>query len=295
MSKSKTAIKSTDKQITLSVIYVYYNSPSEILDSIKSIKSASGSLTSEIVIVDNHSSLALPVEVKRHKGIKLILNKENKGYGAALNQGAAKASGKYLLLVNPDTVFLGNSIKYMVEKMEKDETVGVLGPQLLDDSRKIQIVGNGMPFLPEAIFSFTFLNKLFPKNKLSAKYYLPDFDRRKEKDIPVICGACMLIKKSLFQEIGGFDEQFFLYFEESDFCFRIKKAGYKVLYWPVAKVIHFIGRSTQDKAFIRRRFEESRLKFFKKYHNSLVAYLGEAFIRIVNKPLMTRGNQINFL
>lgn len=284
VSKSKNLVKVASKKPRLSIIYVYYNCPQEILNSINSIKSASGNLSTEIIIVDNASSLPLPDEVKLFKKVKFIINKENKGYGAGLNQGEKIAKGKYLLLVNPDTVFLKNSIKKMVEKMESDRSIGVLGPALLDSNHKIQIVGTGMPFLPQALFAFTFLNKLFPKNKISQEYFLPDFDRKKEKEIPVICGACMMIKKSLFATVGGFDERFFLYFEESDFCYRVKKTGHKVLYFPSAKIIHFIGRSTHDKVFIRKTFEESRLKFFKKYHHPMIALLGEGFIRFANKP-----------
>ncbi len=279
-----TGKKTTNKTLSLSIIYVYYNCPAEILNSIKSIKSAASNLATEVIIVDNNSSLPLPKMIKTLKGVRIIINKENRGYGAALNQGSNIARGKYLLLTNPDTVFLKDSIKHMVEKAESDSTIGVLGPQLLDSKRRVQTVGNGMPFLHQALFAFTALNKLFPKNKYSSNYYLPDFDRKTEKEIPVICGACMMIEKSLFDKIGGFDEQFFLYFEESDFCYRVKETGYKVLYFPTAKIIHLIGRSTQDKVFIRRVFEESRLKFFKKYHNPLLAYLGEFVIRLVNKP-----------
>ena len=101
--------------------------------------------------------------------------------------------------------------------------------------------------------------------------------------IPVICGACMLISKSLFEAINGFDEQFFLYFEESDLCCRVKQTGKKVLYFPKAKVVHLIGKSSQDKKFIRKEFERSRFKFFKKYHNLAFASLGELFIRIANR------------
>ena len=184
----------------------------------------------EIIVVDNNSSLPLPLAIRNSKSTKLIANKENRGYGAALNQGAKLAKGKYLLLANPDTVYLKDSINQMVERMESDPTIGILGPQLLDSKRKVQIVGNGMPFLLQALFAFTFLNKIFPNNRFSKAYYLPEFDRNKEKEIPVICGACMMTKKSLFETIDGFDEQFFLYFEESDLCFRVKKVGKTVLY-----------------------------------------------------------------
>lgn len=237
----------------------------------------------EIIVINNHSPIPVPSQIKRVKRIKLITNLENKGYGSGLNQGAKIAKGKYLLLANPDTLFIDKAIMQMVNKMQKDPAIGILGPQILDINNQIQIVGNGMPFLPQATFAFTFLNKLFPKNKMSANYYLPEFDRRNEKEIPVICGACMMISKSLFEKIGGFDEQFFMYFEESDLCFRIGRAGKKILYYPTAKVIHLSGRSTKDKKFIRKVFEESRYKFFKKYHRSFNALLAESFIRFLNR------------
>src|SRR6266480_3355816 len=266
--------------MSISIIFVYYNTPKEIINSLKSIPASIKNLEYEVIVIDNLSPTPLPKAVSKFPNVRTIINKENRGYGRALNQGSKVAKGKYLLLLNPDTVFLKDSLVLMVDKMENDLSIGILGPQFFDEKKQISITGNGMPFLPDALFAFSPLNKLFPQNPFSKKYYLTSIDRGKENEIPVICGACMLIKKSLFESIDGFDEQFFMYFEESDLCYRVKKKGYKVLYFPKAKVIHLGGKSSDDKLWIRKVFEESRYKFFKKYHNPIGAFLGETFLRI---------------
>lgn len=268
--------------LLLSIIYVYFNTPNEIIRSIMSLKKGIVKVTYEIIIINNASTQIVPQEIELFKNTKIINNKKNIGYGAALNQGAKLAKGEYLLLLNPDTIFLSKSIDLMINKLKSDSTIGVLGPQFISFDHKVEITGNGYPLLPYSIFAFTFLNKLFPKNLYSNKYFLPLFNRKSELEIPVICGACMMIKKKLFLKINGFDERFFMYFEESDLCLRIKREGSKVLYYPKAKVIHLGGKSTNDKAWIRNVFQDSRYKFFKKYHNVIFATIGEVIIRILN-------------
>lgn len=267
-------------KILLSIIFVYYNTPLEIEDSIKSLRTSIKEPIYEIIIVNNNSPRELPNSLKEDKKLILIHNEHNLGYGKALNQGTKVAKGKYLLLLNPDTKFLENSIDLMLEKIRNDHTIGILGPQLLDKSLKVQKVGNSMPFLPDALFAFSFLNKLFPNNFYSKRYFLSDWDRNNETDIPVVCGAVMLISKNLFQKIGGFDERFFMYFEESDLCLRVAKEGYRVVYFPQAKVIHLVGKSSNNKAWIKSTFEQSRYKFFSKYYNKITASLAEGFLRL---------------
>lgn len=266
----------------VSIIYVYYATPQELLTSIASLKEACGKLPYEIIIIDNLSPVPLPKQVQSNPKIHLMRNAENKGYGKALNQGAKIARGTFLLLVNPDTVFLQNSIANLVEKLKQDSSIGVIGPQFLDADNHVGVTGNGLPTLPQALFAFSFLQKIFPNNPYSNSYFLKGFDRTQEKDIPVICGACMLIRKSIFESIHGFDEQFFLYFEESDLCYRVTKQGLRVLYYPKAKVIHYGGRSSSNTTWIKKHFEESRYKFFKKYHTQIIAFLGESLLRFLN-------------
>ncbi len=269
----------------VSIIYVYYNTPDEIIRSIASIPNAVEKFTYEIIIINNLSPRPVPNQLTKIKYIQIINNNENKGYGGALNQGAKIAKGKYLLLVNPDTIFLKSSIRDLITKISQDSNIGIIGPQFLDQDKNVSITGTGIPILPDAMFALSVLHKIFPRNFYSNRFNLSQFDRYKESEIPVICGACMLMKKSFFEEIHGFDEQFFMYFEESDLCYRIKKAGKNILYYPKAKVIHLGGRSSNDKLWIRKVFEESRYKFFKKYHNPIIAFSGEAFLRISNNIL----------
>lgn len=270
---------SMKKNPILSIIFVHYNTPKEIIDALESVKNAVVNYSYEIIVVDNCSQQPLTNEISKFD-VKIIKNKANMGYGRALNQGAKVAKGKYLLLSNPDVEFRQNSISIMIDKLREDNSVGIIGPQFLDLKNNIQMVGSDLPLLPQAFFAFSFLNKLLPGNYFSKKYFLLDFDRKTEKEIPALCGACFLVRKSVFQNINGFDERFFMYFEEADICKRINEAGFKVLYYPKAAVVHLVGKSSNNKVVIKKRFEESRYKFFKKYHNFILAILGEGFLRL---------------
>ncbi len=266
----------------LSIIYVHYNTPEEIIESIKSLKDAVGKLPYEIIIIDNVSVKKIPQPFLRRIKVKLINNLNNEGFGKAVNKAAKTAEGKYILILNPDTLLQKNTIVFMINKIIGDEKIGIVGPQFIDDKGKILQSINNLPFLPDALFAFSFLNKIFPQNYYSKKYWMQNIDRAKEQEIPFIGGACMLLKKSVFEKVKGFDERFFLYFEEPDLCFRVSQAGYKIVYVPDAKVIHLVGRSLQDKELIKKYFEKSRFLFFKKYHGILSATFAELFLRFFN-------------
>lgn len=268
----------------VSIIFVYHNTPKEITNAVRSIKKAVGKYSYQIIVVDNDSPKKIPRQLLNISGLK-YLQRENIGYGRALNEGAKIAEGGYLLLANPDLIFEKDSISSMIGKMESDPSIGMIGPQLLDKNKKILKVGSDIPLLPGTIFSFSVLNKLFPNNLYSKKYFLLDFDRKKEREIPAIAGACMLVRKDVFNKVKGFDKRFFMYFEEADMCYRISKAGYRVLYYPLAKVIHLVGKSSNDKKWIEKTFERSRYEFLKKYHGRLLGTLGEGAIRLLNLPV----------
>lgn len=270
----------------LSIVYVYYNTPEEIKSSIKSLASALRKISYEIIIVDNASVKNLPQDIYKLSNTHIIRNKRNSGYGKGLNQGSRVALGKYLLLVNPDVEFTENSIKYLLDKIERDSKIGIIGPQIIDKRGEILQSISGMPYLPKALIVFSFIGKIWHHNSALKKYHNLNLDRNKEQYVDVIGGACMMMKKSLFNDIGGFDERFFMYFEEADFCFRIKENGYKVLYYPKAKVTHFVGRSSQNKEWIEKTFEQSRFRFFRKYHGLIPAFFGEFALRLF-KPTNT--------
>jgi GT2 family glycosyltransferase len=268
----------------VSLLYAYFNTPDELLESIRSIPKAIGKISYEIIIIDNASEKRVPEILKKNKKLTIIRNKKNVGYGAALNKGARYAKGEYLLFLNPDTVFHKDAIKLMVNRMRRDKRIGILGPQLLDEKNKVLSVGSGFPVLPNAIFAFSLVNKIWPTNQFSRKYWLPDFDRKRERFIDATAGASMLTRSEIFRNVGMFDENFFLYFEENDICYRIRKMGYKVLYFPQAKITHLVGRSTNKYIAIKSYYERSRFYFLQKYHGFIPALLAEGFIRYVTFP-----------
>lgn len=264
----------------ISILYVYYNVPDEIRESIKSIKHVIDGFSYEIIIVDNNSPKELP-EI-REKDLTVIRNKTNKGFGKAVNQAARKASGEYLAIINPDTVLYRNSLSKLIEMLEKNTKIGVVGPKMVNPKGETLPTISGKPLLPGALIAFSFINKLFPKNKLSKNYWLTNIDRKKTQSVDTIGGACLVIRRDLFAKLKGFDERFFMYFEEADLCLRIKSLGYDVVYYPKAKILHLVGRSVTDKDWIRKKYQESRFKFFRKYHGLPAALLSEFFLRFVN-------------
>ncbi len=263
---------------SISIIYVYYNTPHEILDSINSLRSAASNY--EVIIVNNKSTRPLPEEIKKKKHLKIIDNIENVGFGKAANQAVKLARGTYVMILNPDTVCYTKSIDLMVARMQLDKTIGVLGPQQVNKQGEILHSIGSMPMLPDAIFVFSFLRKIWPKNPYKEKFWAKGIDRTKEQETETIGGACMLFPKKIFDAVGGFDERFFMYFEEADICLRIKKLGYKIFYYPKAKIMHLVGKSTSDKDWIKKTFEKSRYEFFKKYYPFPTALLSELFLRL---------------
>lgn len=268
------------RKIDLSIIYVYYNTPKELLSSLQSITYAIGSLTYEVIIVNNASPKALPKTRIKKSNVKIICNKKNEGFGKAINQAADLAEGEILLFINPDTLFHKDAIVKLYKRLTKDKKIGLIGPKITGEKGEVLDSIGRMPFLPRALFVFSFLGRIWPFNKIVRSYYLSDLSRSREHKVEVISGACMMIRASLFSSIGGFDERFFMYFEEADISYRVRKKGLRVLYFPSAIVTHFVGRSSSNKEWIKKIFEQSRFSFFKKYHGSVLALLAEGFLRI---------------
>lgn len=268
------------KKLDVSIIYVYYNTPREILDSFKSLTVAAADLKYEVIILDNNSPKPLPSMLYKNKLIKVLENSKNVGYGAGANKAAEEAKGEYLFVLNPDTICKENSIKLLLDRAKKDKKVGVMGPQQIDKNGKILHSIGSMPKLPDALFALSFLNKVWPENHYSKKYWAKKLDRTIEQETDTVGGACMFFPKKVFEKVGGFDERFFMYFEEADICWRIKKLGYKILYYPKAKIIHLVAKSNSNKKRIRKNFEESRYKFFKKYYPRSLALCAELFLKL---------------
>jgi len=262
----------------VTIIYVYYNTPQELLKSVSSVFSTARKLKVQIVIVDNNSPKKIPRRLLGMQNIQIVKN-ENTGYGAGLNKGVRYATSKKLIFVNPDVIFFEGSLHSLVEKLDKNN-IGIVGPQMLDVGGNVLPTISGRADMLPILIVTTFLKRILSKTSIYKNFLLPNLDRSKEHAVSVVSGACMAIKREVFEQVGGFDENFFMYFEENDLCERVRGMGLTIVYYPKAKIFHAVGASSSDSEAIEKRFSESRFKYIKKYNPIWKAILAELFLRL---------------
>jgi len=253
----------------ISIIIVNFNSKNLLCDCITSIFNCSGYDNLEIIVVDNGSTdNSLKLAKERFSMIKFIENRTNAGFAKANNIGINNSCGDYILLLNPDTVIKEDSILKMLEYFENNPDVGILGPKLLNSNGTIQLSCRSFPKFSNAIFNrYSPITLLFPKNRFSAKYLYSDWVHDQPKEVDWVSGACLLTKKGILAQTGLLDENFFMYCEDIDLCFRVKLTGKKVLYFPQAVVMHHIrckNNSTTLESI--KNHHISMYKFFKKHY-----------------------------
>ncbi len=269
----------------VSVVIVNYKVKENLLKCLSSIKKKFSDVAYEIIIVENDTNEDLSSLFKKDKHIKYIRSEKNLGYGAGNNFGTKSAKGDFIFFLNPDTVIQNNGIK-SIFNLFKDDSVGAVAPILLNEKLKPYATQGMKRLTPtRATFSLSFINSLFPNNPISREYFLKDVDRRKEFEAEVIPGTAFIMRKSLFKKIGGFDKQFFLFFEENDLFNRISDRGYKLLMSPSFRVIHTWGESTKMRNDVDKIFHKSRFLYFKKYYGLLAAIFIDLFLRI-NKTVI---------
>lgn len=282
----------------LSVIIVNYNVKYFLEVCLHSVFRAAGGFDTEVIVVDNNSqddSCAMIRE--KFPQVLLIENKDNKGFSKANNQGVEKATGEYILFLNPDTVMPEDFFRKTVQYMDTHPDAGSLGPRLLDgkgqfapDSKK------SFPTLSVAIFKTTGINKIFSKSPYFNKYYAVHIGEHETAPVEVLSGCCMLVRRKLLGEIGGaFDEDYFMYCEDVDLSYRIQKAGFKNIYFPEATLIHYKGESTRKATLSYVRiFNEALATFVKKHYSKQQANLFTLFINvgIVLRAVLAAAKQV---
>ncbi|MBI5122683.1 glycosyltransferase [Candidatus Roizmanbacteria bacterium] len=265
----------------ISVIIVHYKVKKELFACIKSIYDSRPKAKFEIIVVDNDDKKIIHSELKKKfPKVKYVVNR-NRGFGQGNNIGVKHAEGEYLFFLNPDTNIFSTTIDSLLLFFKKAK-VGMVAPLLLGS--------NGGPYQQGSLeltpqrgwIVLSFLNKLFPKNIISQKYFINSWIKEETKEVDVIPGTALMIKKEIFEKVGGFDEKFFLYFEEFDLCKRVRALGYKLYIYPDAKVMHKWGASTKKRSDIDKIFRQSRFYYFKKHFGLPSALLTE-FVLGINK------------
>jgi GT2 family glycosyltransferase len=249
----------------ISVIIVSWNVRDLLKKCLESIFRHTQDVAFEVIMVDNASTDGT-LEMLKHyfPNVKLIANQKNLGFAKANNIGIREAQGEYILLLNPDTEFIENSLEKVVQKMESDENIGVLGCRILNSDKSLQPSVRRFPTLASQLIILLKLHRLFPS--LLNNYLAKDFDYSKEAEAVQVMGAFFCVSRTVFEQIGLLDEEYFIWFEEVDFCRRAKKVGYKVIYCPEISIIHHSGQSFAQVDTLKKQwwFFRSALHYFSK-------------------------------
>ena len=258
----------------LSIIIVNYNVKEFLQNLIHSIEKASLNITKEIIVIDNASDDG-SVEFIREKfpQIKLIVNNKNLGFGKANNIGLKEAKGKFILLINPDTIVAEDTFEKMFEFFKSNPETGLAGCKILNPDGTLQLAcRRSFPGPWTSFTKVTGLSSFFPKSKLFARYNLTYLDENQSYEVDAISGSFMMMRKEVYEKVGGFDEQFFMYGEDLDLCYRIQKAGFKVFYVHTSQIIHYKGESTK-----RSSLDETKV-FYHAMHLFVKKHLSSSFI-----------------
>lgn len=229
----------------VSIIYVNWNSVDYLRDSIKSVYENTRGMEFEIIVVDNASPKGnVDVLKEEFPGITLIKSPENLGFAGANNLGYAKSSGRYLLFLNPDTRLVSMAVNVMRDCLQSCADAGIVGCRLLNEDLSLQTSCiQQFPTILNQFLETDYLRNRWPKSKLWG--IAPLFGENMEPaKVEVISGACMMVKRSAFEEVGLFSEDYFMYAEDLDLCYKITRAGYANYYVGEASVIHYGGKSS---------------------------------------------------
>ena len=226
----------------------------------------------KVVVVDNHSTDdTIQVSRTSSREVLTLINDHNAGFAAAVNQAAGVAEGDVLVILNPDTVATAASLDKLAEALRAD-TVGAVGGLLLSEVGQPQrgFTVRSFPTLASMLAEVLLLNRAWPRNPWNVRYRCLDLDYQTAQEVEQPAGACLAVKRQVWDELNGFDEEFFpVWFEDVDFCRRLRDKGWKIVYRPDAVFSHFGGHSVNRLAFRDRQFYwyKNLVRYFAKHHS----------------------------
>lgn len=259
-------------EVTLSIVIVNWNGKKILSDCLDTLTNHVRSENYEVIVVDNGSTDGSVKMAKEHLcPLKLIENSENTGFAFANNQGFEIASGKYVLLLNSDTLVLGDVLQESVAYLDAHSEVGILGCRVLNSDLTMQRTCARQPSFLMGLLKTTGLHRL---DSFFGFEHYARWQRDSERNVGVVTGCYLMTRSSIIEEIGGLDDQFFFNYEETDFCRRVSNAGWHVRFSPVGEIIHLGGGSTgKDNAWREINLVKGKIQFFMKHFGPVSAFL----------------------
>lgn len=263
----------------LSVIIVSWNVRELLQACLQSLEPARTNLELEVIVVDGNSADGSAAMVRENFAwVTVDARPDNVGFPKGNNIGIEQSSGRYVLLLNPDTEIVDDALEQMVAYMDAHADVGVLGGQLRYPDGSIQSSRRRFPTLMTAYFESTWLEPYAPPILLE-QYYVTDKPDDEISDVDWVVGACLLVRREAIEQVGVMDADYFMYSEELDWCRRIKMAGWRVVYFPPAQVIHHEGKSSEQVVTSRHiYFQQAKLRYFRKYHGRVACWFLRVFL-----------------
>ncbi|HET6142771.1 MAG TPA: glycosyltransferase family 2 protein [Candidatus Acidoferrales bacterium] len=290
----------------LSIVIVSWNTKKYLEECLTSLRTIDGNLSVEIIVVDNDSADGTPDMIRSEfPDVKLIETGANLGFAKGNNVGIKEATGEYICLINSDVNVPSDCLQKMYEYMEQQPTIGLLGPGMLRTDGRVHRSGMRFPSLWNIFLRALFLDSLFKSTGLFGGFLMKDFHFDQTRDMDVLNGWLWMARRDALHKVGPLDGRFFMYAEDVDWCKRFKLAGWRVVFYPEAKALHYGGASAAN---ARSRFnvemQRANLQYWKKYHGriSLFLYLmigclsyavravGWAAIFLVKKSSRSRAN-----
>lgn len=263
-------------QVELSIVIVSWNVREHLHACLESIHERG---TWETIVVDAASTDGTAEMIGgAFPAVKLIEPGENVGFTRGNNLGIEASRGRYVLLLNPDTEILDDALEKMIAYMDAQPEVGALGPKLLNTDMTVQSSRRRFPTLKTAFFESTWLQP-YASQKILNHYYMLDIPDDRTAQVDWVQGAALMVRREVIDGVGVLDEGFFMYSEELDWQKRIKQAGWQVVYYPEARIIHHGGKSSEQAAAQRDiYFHTSKIRYFKKHHGAGIAFILRLFL-----------------
>ena len=269
----------TPSTIDLSIAIVSYNTKNILLDCLSSVRAHTTTIAYEVIIVDNDSrDGTVPALQAAYPAMKIIANPDNRGFAKAVNQALVASKGRHLLLLNSDTIVKGPSLATMVAYLDHHPEVGAVSCKQWTGDGHLNQTCFPFPSIRDHLFYSALFQRVAPTMQAAAAA-THAVDCTQSQDVDWANGACLMVRRSLLLELGGLDEEFFMYFEDADLCRRLYQQGYRVRHLAEAEIIHFIGRSSnRDHERLQLEWEFSRIRYVEKHFSPVKRLLMKGWI-----------------